>query len=159
NSFRRVEVVDTHTPLAQVAVTLSKVDHVLVRPANQLECTLPVDADLKSIKQEISLTSDTVEAPVTEGQSLGTLTLTYGDKTLGTVDLVAVNGVERSVFLYRLTQIREFFSKPIFKILGLLLVLVLVIIIVRLFLKHPHRRYKSRRGGSYRRNYTGRRRR
>ncbi len=159
NSFRRVEVVDTHTPLAQVAVTLSKVDHVLVRPANQLECTLPVDADLEAIKQEISLTSDTVEAPVTEGQSLGTLTLTYGDKTLGTVDLVAVNGVERSVFLYRLTQIREFFSKPIFKILGLLLVLVLVIIIVRLFLKRPHRRYKSRRGSSYRRNYTGRRRR
>lgn len=159
SNFKRAEVVDTHTPLAQVAVTLSKTDHVLVRPATQLECTLPVDADLSAIHQEISLTSETVEAPVTEGQTLGSLTLTYGDKLLGTVDLVAVSGAERSVFLYRLTQIKVFFSNPIFKLLGILFLGLLIVIVVRVLLSRPRNRYRSRRGGVRRRNYTGRRRR
>ena len=159
DNFKRVEVVDTHTPLAQVAVTLSKIDHVLVRPASQLECTLPVDADLSDIRQEVTLTSETVEAPVTEGQALGSLTLTYEGKTLGTVDLVAVSGAERSVLLYRLTQIKAFFGNPVFKILGIVALGALIIVVVRLMLKRPRRRYKSRRSGSYRRNYTGRRRR
>ena len=159
SNFKREEIVDTHTPLAQVSVTLSKTDHVLVRPAAQLECTLPVDADLSTIKQEIILTSETVEAPVTEGQVLGTLSLTYGDKDLGTVDLVAVNGAERSVLLYRLTQIKAFFSNPLFKILGIVLLAVLLFVVVRVVFMRPRRRYRSRRRTTHHRNYTGRRRR
>ncbi len=159
SNFKRVEVVDTHKPLAQVAVTLSKTDHVLVRPAAQLECTLPVDTDVSAIKQEVTLTAETVEAPVTEGQVLGSLTLTHGDKLLGTVDLVAVSGAERSVFLYRLTQIKSFFSNPLFKLLGIVVLAIVLILLVRVVFMRPRRRYRSRRRTAYRRNYTGRRRR
>ena len=51
SNFTRRQIVDTATPLAQVEVTLSQTDHVLVRPAHQLERTLPRDLKLEDIKQ------------------------------------------------------------------------------------------------------------
>ena len=159
SNFKRWQLVDTATPLAQVSVTLSDTDHVLVRPANELERTLPKDLDLSAVQQTVQLHSDTVAAPVEEGQVLGTLTLTLGDETLGQVDLVAVSAAERSVLLYRLHQLKGLFRHTIVKLIFGLLVLALAVFILCKILK-PSRR--SRYGGRRYRaqgNYRGRRRR
>lgn len=157
SNFQRREIVDTATPLAQVSVTLSQTDHVLVRPAHQLERTLPRDLKLEDIKQEITLNAETVQAPVTAGQSLGKLTLTYQGQELGQVDLVAVSAAERSELLYRLDQIQSFFQYTGVKLVAVVLILVLVILILRKIVLRPRSRYGSRYSGR-RRNYTGRRR-
>ena len=159
SNFRRQQIVDTDTPLAQVAVTLSDTDHVLVRPASKLERTLPKDLDLSAVKQTVHLNSDSVAAPVEEGQVLGTLTLSHGDQTLGQVDLVAVSAVERSTLLYRLHQIKSLFRHTAVKLIFGLLVLALAVFILYKILKPSRRsRYGSKRYGS-RANYRGRRRR
>lgn len=158
SNFERRQIVDTATPLAQVEVTLSKTDHVLVRPAAQLERTLPRSVKQEDIKQEIHLDADTVQAPVTAGQSLGKLTLTYEGQALGEVDLVAVSAAERSELLYRLDQIRTFFQYAWVKLIAVVLILLLALLILRRMVLRPRSRYGSRRYGG-RRNYTGRRRR
>ena len=156
-NFERRKIVDTDTPLAQVTVTLSDVDHVLVRPAAQLERTLPRDLDASKIKQEVQLTSDTVQAPVEAGQVLGSLTLTYEGEKLGVVDLISVSAAERSQLLYRLHQIRVFFQQTWAKLASVVLILLLAVVILRKTLLRPRSRYGSRYSGR-RRNYTGRRR-
>lgn len=158
SNFERRQIVDTATPLAQVEVTLSKTDHVLVRPAAQLERTLPRDLRQEDIKQEVHLDADTVQAPVTAGQPLGKLILTYEGQTLGEVDLVAVSAAERSQLLYRLDQIRSFFQYTWVKLMAVVLILVLAVLILRRMVLRPRSRYGFRRY-SGRRNYTGRRRR
>ena len=158
-NFKRQSLVDTATPLAQVAVTLSNTDHVLVRPAYQLERTLPRDMDLSAVEQTIQLASDSVAAPVEEGQVLGTLTLTHGDQTIGQVDLVAVSGAERSVLLYRLSQIKGLFRHTLVKLITALAILALAVFILIKLLKPSRRsRYGGRRFRA-RGNYRGRRRR
>ena len=157
SNFIRQQIVDTDTPLAQVNVTLSKTDHVLVRPAHQLERTLPRDLKLADIKQEIKLDAETVEAPVTAGQSLGKLTLTYQGEELGSVDLVAVSSAELSMLLYRLDQISSFFQHTAVRLIAVILILALAVLILRKAVLRPRSRYGSRYSGR-RRNYTGRRR-
>jgi len=157
SNFTRRQIVDTDTPLAQVEVTLSQTDHVLVRPAHQLERTLPRDLKLEDIKQDISLDAETVQAPVTAGQPLGKLTLTYQGQELGQVDLVAVSAAERSRLLYYLDQIQSFFQYTGVKLIAVVVILALAILILRKTVLRPRSRYGSRYSGR-RRNYTGRRR-
>ena len=158
SNFKRRAIVDTQTPLAQVGVTLSDTDHVLVRPASQLERTLANDVDLTAIEQEVQLFSDTVQAPVTAGQTLGTLVLSYQGKELGRVDLVSVSDAERSELLYRLDQIKNAFRTPVMKLAAVVVILLLAVLILRSTVLRPRSRYGSRYSGR-RRNYTGRRRR
>jgi len=158
DNFSRRQIVDTATPIAQVDVTLSGTDHVLVRPAAQLERTLPNDMDLSKVTQTVHLDSDTVAAPVEEGQVLGKLVLAYEGEELGAVDLVSVSAAERSAFLYRLHQIKQFFSHPIVRIITVIVVLAIVALVLRKVLTPSRRgRYGGRRY-SGRRNYRGRRR-
>lgn len=157
SNFERRQIVDTDTPLAQVNVTVSKTDHVLVRPANQLERTLPRDMKTEDIKQEIILDAETVQAPVAAGQPLGKLILTYEGEELGSVDLVSVSAAERSQLLYRLNQISSFFQHAGVKLVAVVLILALALLIIRKTLLRPRSRYGSRYSGR-RRNYTGRRR-
>lgn len=158
SNFVRRQIVDTATPLAQVNVTLSKTDHVLVRPAHQLERTLPRDLKIEEIKQEITLDAESVQAPVEAGQALGKLVLTYEGQELGAVDLVAVSAAERSELLYRLDQIGSFFQFAGVKLVFGVLILALAVLILRRAVLRPRSRYGTRYSGR-RRNYTGRRRR
>ncbi len=60
---------------------------------------------------------------------LGHVTVSNGDTVYGTLDLVAVSNVERSELLYRLDQIKQFFSRAEVK-LGLLVLLVVVLFLL-----------------------------
>lgn len=111
-NFRRTTISKGDAPVAQVTVTLSQeADCVMVKPVGEFSRTLPVDLDMDDIQSDVALFQESVEAPVEEGQVLGTMTLSYGDEVYGTLDLVAVNRVERSEFLYRQAQIEAFFRQ------------------------------------------------
>lgn len=90
----------------KVAVTLSRqADEVMVKPKGEVVRTLPKDLDPSLVETTIHLNSDTVEAPVEEGQVLGTMTLSYEGTDYGSLDLVAVTSVERSELLYKKAQV------------------------------------------------------
>ena len=156
SNFERMEIVDLDTPLAQVAVTLSENDHVLVRPGRQLERTLPSDLKLSDIQQEIRLNVESVQAPVEAGQVLGSLTLRYQGRELGTVELVAVDNVERSEILYNLDRAQTFLRESGAKLAAGAAILVAGVILLRLTLLRRRSPYGSKNRGRRPRNYNGR---
>ena len=104
---------------------------------------------------DYTLETRSVEAPVVQGQVLGTITAYFNGKSYGTLDLVATCSVERDEWAYRLDRIQKFFDN--------LLVLVLVVIaalLLRVVLFRGRGR-TGRRGYAYsgRGRYTGSRRR
>lgn len=153
-------ILDSTDPVAEVPVTLGKdVDSVLVVPGDGLEALLPNDvtSDKFTTKAEVV---ESAEAPIEKGQKLGTLTVYLGEEAYGSVDLVALDDVEQSVFLAKKKAVEDFISQTWFKAAIGLAVLVALIVVLRLTVFRPKRRYGSSYTGTRRpRNYKGGRRR
>lgn len=148
-NFQRTTISKEDAPVAQVAVTLSsESDCVMVKPVGEISRTLPVDLNLDEIKSTVTLFQESVPAPITQGQVLGTITLSYQGEVYGTLDLVAVNSVERSELLYRVAQVKAFFSRTETKLIGGALLIAVIAVVLKMFV-FPKRR----------RGYSGRRRR
>lgn len=157
SSFKRFTIAPGDAPVAAVKVTLSQeTDEVLVRPMGSIERTLPRDTDVEAIAQEVRLFTDTVEAPVKEGQLMGTLTLTYEGEEYGVLDLVALNDVERSEFLYKKAQIVDFFQESGTKLILASVLVIAALILLRLLVFRKRRAPSS---GGRRGSYSGRNRR
>ena len=159
SSFSRVTLTKGDEPVAEVKVTLSRqADSVLVKPQGSITCTLPKDLDTELIESEITLFSDTVEAPVEEGKVLGTMKLYYEDEVYGTLDLVAVTSVERSELLYKKQQFINFFQSSTVKLILVVVLLVVIVVLLKLLVFRKRRRYRSGVGGRQHGNYRGTRR-
>ncbi len=162
SSFRRTTVLEKTAPVAQVSVTLSrKTNYVALRPSEEVTVLLPCDVKPEDLKQEITLNAESVEAPITEGQPLGLITVSDSDGTVyATADLLALNDVPASQLLVAQHKVAVFFSHPIVKILAAVLAILIALGIIR----HLRRRPKRYRGGqSYRtrrrdRRYHGKKR-
>ncbi len=160
-NFRRVTISRPDEPVDKVAVTLSRdADEVMAKPQGSLTLTLPKSILEEDIQSEITLYSDTVQAPVTEGQVLGSMRLFYEDREFGELELVAVTGVERSELLYKKLQLENFLDEYGSRIaLGTVLAVVLLLVVLFLLRRGRRRTYRpSRHRGGHRRNYRGSRR-
>ena len=164
NNFHRITLLDqgTENVTREVAVTLSdEGDYVLAQPVGSIEATMPSDYDPAQAKLLFDL-PDSLEAPITAGQKLGTVTLEYQGETYGTLEMVAAYSVERSEFLYTVQQIEYYWSQWWVKALaaaGAALLLALVLFVTVLLPRRKARRRYSRVGGGRRSgsNYRGRR--
>ena len=158
-NFRRVTISRPDEPVDKVAVTLSRdADEVMVKPIGSLTLTLPKRINENDIQSEITLYSDTVEAPVAEGQVLGSMRLFYEDQEYGELELVAVTSVERSELLYKKMIFLNFMEEYGVRLaVGITGVLVLILLLIFL-LRRKRRRYRSSRHRGGHRNYRGSRR-
>ena len=159
-NFSYKTILQKSEPIKDVTVTLSKTDHVALRPAKDIEKLMPKGLEAEHLERTVTLDSEVVEAPVEAGQKLGTLTLSYEGREYATVDLLAMNAVEASRLLVFWRDVQEFFSRTSVR---LVLVLLAVAIAAALLWKlvFGKRRYRygrsvSRRGGG---GYRGRKRR
>ena len=160
SNTKETPILDSTGFYYEVPVTLSsEVNYVGVEPQGSISATLPTDLDVAQFKKEAKLFAATVEAPVEKGQMLGTITVSNGDETYGTLDLVAVAGVERSELLYRLDQLKKFFSQTWVKIVAVVLLVVVALLILRWLIFGKRRRYGRKTGGYGGGQYKGRRRR
>ncbi len=155
-NFKRMTIIDETAKLREIKVTLSEeADYVLLSPSGKLEATLPADLKPENFTQEVTVASESVQAPVAKGQILGSVTLTYNGKSYGTLDLVASNSVSRSEKLYTLFRIKTFFEQLWVRLLLIALAVVILILILRHLIfgkRRPRGRYK-RYGGGKRRRY------
>ena len=143
----------------EVAVSLSKIDHVTVHPAREVEVLMPNGLAAEDLERTLVL-QDPVEAPVTEGQVLGTIELSYDSKLYASVDLLALNDVEASRLLTFWRDVKLFFAKPAVKIAGIALAVLLVLVLLwKLIFGRRRYRYGRRVGFSRRGSYRGRKRR
>ena len=159
DNFTTKTVLTEDEMIQEVPVALSKeTAQVAVHPAYTAEAVLPDDLEPEDLVRTVTLDADVVDAPVSAGQQLGTITLSYGDVDYATVPLLAVADVNASRFLIVKHALKEFFSRTIVKVL--VVVLVILVVLVLLFGKTVmrRRRYGSGRGRRRRhRSYRGRR--
>ncbi|MCD7948275.1 MAG: D-alanyl-D-alanine carboxypeptidase [Oscillospiraceae bacterium] len=160
-NFSRRSILDSTAMLATVPVTLGKdADCVTVHPSGTLEASLPNDLDLSAFDITTTLTAETLEAPVEEGQVLGTVTASYNGRTYGTLDLVALNSVERSSVLYTFDRIQKFFTHPVtIVIIAVIIILIVVMVLRRTILRPRRNRHHAYTGNGTSRYKGGRRRR
>lgn len=158
DNFSYRTITESQDPVAQVEVTLSDTDHVLVRPEGSLGALLPNDLDLSLFTQTVTLHSESIEAPVSEGQVLGQVSLSYDGVDYGTLDLVALNDVERSDLLFYIDRTEKFFAQTWVRA-AIVALLVLIVILVVTISRRGKRRRRYSRGSVYSSGYRGRRRR
>ena len=144
--------------LPPVDVLLGEQD--TVQPVLAQSSRILVDkAQLNDVTSELRL-CENVEAPVEQGQVLGTITAYFNGKSYDTLDLVATCSVERDPLLYRLDRIQKFFDNLLVRILLVVILVVIAALLLRVVLFRGRGR-TGRRGYAYsgRGRYTGSRRR
>ena len=156
-NFAYRTILENKEIVQEVAVSLSKTDYVTVHPANDIEVLFPRDLDPAELERVITL-PETVEAPITAGQKLGTMELKDGDTSYATVDLLASSSVEADKLMVFRHDVTLFFQKPAVRI-GIVVLAVLILLLVVLYLTRGRRRRYGRSRRSYSTGYRGRHRR
>lgn len=159
DDFKRMTLLDPEEYICEVPVELSsETNYVIVHPAKGLERMVPVDLESESLTRTVTLNGESVDAPIAEGDELGTITVSYGDTEYGTVPLLALNDVSASWLLTKQREVKEFLVKPWLKLAAVGVgVLAVGIIVLRLVSKSRSRRY-GRHHYSYN-GYRGRKKR
>jgi D-alanyl-D-alanine carboxypeptidase (penicillin-binding protein 5/6) len=137
-----------------VGVELGKgASEVNVKPSRSLTALVPKDLDNADIERKITL-PDSVTAPVTRGQALGEITLSYGNTIYGTIPLVADFEVELSQEESVIQDIMEIVQRPWIRyaVIAIVAVILLYIAVVLVY-NYKHQKYRARG------NYRGKRRR
>lgn len=157
DNFTYKTIIDESEAIEEVPVSLSKVDHVTVYPAGSSEVLLPKVLSADDLERTIVL-QEPVEAPVTKGQKLGTMELSYDGVVYASVDLLAGFDVEASRLMTFWQSLKDFFAKPILKIIAIVLLVLLVVFVVsRLLLGRRRSRYGRSSGRRGHGGYRGRR--
>lgn len=158
DNFAYQTVLTTNDMLATMPVTLSKeVNYVTLHPDKDLAVLMPKALTPDDLTKTIRFEKKSVEAPVTEGETLAEVQLSYSNTVYATVPLVALNSVSASKMLVFGHQIHLFFSHILVKILCVLLIL-LAIALIGWKLTVGRQRYRSGKSVRRPRNYRGRRR-
>ena len=123
-------MIDTTKPIAEVEVTLCKErDHVMAVPEKEFYAIVPKQS-VDSVIIEPHLNTTQLEAPVTKGTVLGTATVKCAGEEIGTIQLVAAETCERSLFLLVVNRIWNVLTSTVFIILFILLLLALLVFII-----------------------------
>lgn len=159
-SFSTQKILDSTYFAGTIPVTLSRETNLIgIQAVGELEAILPNDLDPADFQRTTVLDAESLEAPVTKGQVVGHVTVSNGDTEYGTLDLVAVDDVERSELLYRLDQVKKFFDQLWVKITLAAVGVLAVVLLLRWLIFGRKRRYGKRRTGYQGGRYAGKRRR
>ena len=131
NTFEYKTVLEPSTPVDEVKVNLSSdADHVSVVLEGGLKSLLPKDADLSTVQIKTNLFAEEINAPVQKGAVLGTADIYYAEEKIGTINLIAANGVESDKFKVFVedakTVSKNFFTSTIMKVFYALVIIVVV---------------------------------
>lgn len=156
------EILSATELVAELPVALGEgMDSVIVHPETSLRDLIPNDLDINTAyKFDIDIYcqregAEPLTAPISMGDELGTITLTYKGETFGPVKLVANTDVPLSKVEYMKSRIKDTLRKPWVKwtIFGILFIFLLYIaFIVRYnILKYRHmKKLQARREASER---------
>lgn len=146
-SFQLLSIATTETIVGELRVDFgNSSDHVMVVPSQKVERLVLKSSDDSVVtkvnydtsvvyKKEFNGTEhDTVSAPVTAGQCVGTVTFSYNGNVIATVDAVTKNTVEEDSVLSGLDGIKSFLFGPVMKtvlyIIGGIVIAYIVVVIV-----------------------------
>jgi D-alanyl-D-alanine carboxypeptidase (penicillin-binding protein 5/6) len=96
----------------------------MLYPADSMMTILPSSSDGSATQKFFNL-PDYVAAPVQQGDVVGTVELRLAGESIGTVDLIAGQTIERSSVLYTLAQFQNFLGSTYLRVVLLLSVCAL----------------------------------
>lgn len=109
--------------------------NVAVAPASDFTAVVPEFIESAKIQTQVDL-AKSVEAPISKGDSVGTLTIKYEENILGTLDITAQGNIEAIPQSELIKQEKmETFRKNIIRVLSVILGAVATIILFILLLK------------------------
>ena len=147
--FDYIDVIKEGGIVCEIPVELSMdSDYVTLVPASSLTLYLPTSTDIDGdLSYSYRLDAESLDAPVTEGQVVGSYTVSRDGVILGSVDLVTKNSVSRSEFLVVLAAIESFTTSTFFivTVAAAVLLTVLYFIVSAIMRSRRRTRHYSRR--------------
>lgn len=149
SSYGYVDVLSADEVICQLPVLMSiDTESVLVVPQSSLRAYLPLSKVIGvDITYSTKLTSESLDAPVKEGEVVGFITVYDGDCQIGTVPLVTKTSVNQSDVLVILNEIKEFTQSRFFiaSVISAVIITILYIVgraIYRGTVSKSHTRYR-----------------
>lgn len=109
--FKRQTILSAREPIYELTVALSERDFVVLHPAYDVVRLLPTDVDVDNLERTFYFPSEVVDAPISEGDELGEVTLSSGDTVYATVPLLALTNVDASRLLVFRRDAMEFLHR------------------------------------------------
>ncbi len=157
--FYALTVVESDELITQVDVTLGKdADYVLVSPANDVTIELVKGLSASDFDRVYNL-PDSVTAPISTGDVVGTMDLVYKGTVYASVDLVAISDVEVSVSEQAGAMVQNFFQSPLVRVMLVVLCVLILLLVVLLASSLTRRNRERNQGRRVNRNNGGKRKR
>ena len=139
DNFTFAAVLSHLSPIAQVPVSSGAVDSVVIAPQEDINALLPLNYDASKIQINYTLDSgESLTAPLTADQVVGTATVTYEGKVVGQTGVRTIAAVDRNKIMAVPTK-----DDPAF--LRLVPVILIVIVAVLLLISWLNRRAGRKR--------------
>ena len=117
---------DTTQPISELPVRYAtEAESVMLYPVDNMMTLLPREGGAAVTEQTFNL-PESLAAPVTQGEVVGSVTISIEGEEVGTVDLIAGSNVSRNQVLYTLSRVGEFFSSTYFKVVVILTIYAFV---------------------------------
>ena len=126
-------------------------DKVSLIPQGELTALLPKNYDQSLVKVEVEC-NDSIDAPVTKGQSVGTVTVKYDDMTVGTTEAVASKDIALDKAKVFWNNLGDWFKKN-FILIAIVAILILVLIIVLVVISSAKKKQRERESSRRRYRY------
>ena len=99
DGFSYVTAASPLYPVAQMKVNYSAgSEAVALAPQKEIKLLLPNNYQQELLKTEVELSAESIDAPVSEGDVLGVIRVSYDGEALGETNLCAITDVARSEF-------------------------------------------------------------
>lgn len=145
NGFTYSTVLNKKEPVTQLSVRLAwDTDTVSLVPKDDFSTIISAQMSASSIRKEVTMYEEVVDAPVEKGHVYGKVELFINmDQKIGEMELVAADSVEASQILVTWEAVKSFLTSPWFYG-GLILLAVLLIGYIVLNVVHNRRRKRRK---------------
>jgi D-alanyl-D-alanine carboxypeptidase (penicillin-binding protein 5/6) len=106
---------------------------------DEVKALIPVNADAETDIEKDAQLPEQIDAPISKGDKIGTVTYSYDGKDIGKADLVAVNDVERNEIIHAVHISLGVITSPFF------FIPVIIIIILIIIANHQRRKRERKR--------------
>lgn len=147
--FEIKTLVEKGAQVAEVPLELAwQKDTLKLSVGETFKTLLPIDIDTSSISYEYDI-PESVEAPITEGEKIGSLNLLLAGEKIGSIPLVATESVEQSDLLSGLKGLSDLTHSFWFKLIIVFIIVVILLYTTIMVIRNYNQRKYSRRRKHY----------
>jgi len=153
DGFSTKAIVDVNRPVTEIDLEFaSNKDKLTLYPKDAVTALVPNEVEPAGVTVTPYLQKESIEAPVEEGQIIGYAILSLSGQEIGRVDLVCNENIERSEWLFLMSQVKNTVSSKGF-LTGVGVFVVLLVIYIVLAAVHNYRKRNKRRPRRRRNRY------